>query len=236
MSVDIFSPNVGGAAAPFAYFADSFNRVDQPSYIGNNWGICFYDGDVQTNASLAQTEFNVSALSLVITQSGAGNTPKFIAYPLVFNGQVCWGKSQFAEIQVQAINAANNTTRPGPAVMARMNDASAYFMELDNTGAVTTYAVQRWVNNVPTVIIGARSYTIGETLRIEAVVSSSSVIINTYRNGVLDATATDSSGSRLQAGNPAIFGIGMLVNLDSITFNNFKCGTLPQMRTDTNFP
>lgn len=220
-----------------AYFADSFVRADQPFYLGDNWHVCFSDADVQTTASLAQSEINCSASTLVISQVGGGNTPKFFGFPARFNSIGCWGRSQFAEIKLVAFNAGFNSTLPGPAVLSRMNDASAYWLEFDNVGAVVTYAVQRWVNNVPSVIIGGRACAAGDTIRIEAVVSSSAVVITTFKNGVQDATATDNSGSRLTAGIPGLHCLtGLNGNTDSATYNNFKCGTLPQISTLATFP
>jgi hypothetical protein len=237
MGVIITSPGAGagGASVAFSYFADSFARVDQPFCIGTNWFTC----GLTPNENVSQTGVQMAALlnvsggtDFVVTNAGGpAPCPTMQCIPARINPGPLFGKKQFAEIAVISGTNAVNTVSGGPAVFWDSNSGSGYVCAILNNAAIPHYRVERWVNGVVgAVIIAFRDIAYGNTVRIE-VVPGTPHTITVFVNGVQTDTVTDAGVAAV--GVPCWIGNATVGT--NMHFRNFKCGSLPQMRTAADF-
>lgn len=225
-----------------AYFADSFNRTDQPFYIGTRWAFTYMVADTQTFANAAAASINVSANNLVLANStGGGSIPKGFGIPLPMNILAFnWGgglaPSQFSEVKATADNNAVIDAGFGAGVMLDSNGGNGYSIRnLVAAGPLQQYVVERFVAGINSTLAGPFSITLGQVMRIEVVPGASSNVLTWYLDGVFQNTLTDNNAQRPTLGVPGLITNGTAAN-GSFSYQNFKCGTLPQASTAVDFP
>lgn len=245
MSYEIVIRNLqsGGNANALrtAYFADSFQRADQPFFTGDRYTCSFMPGDTQTLPTNAEAGINVAANNLVLANpTGGGSIPKCFVQPLPFNYLAFpWNGAlaipQFAEIKVTAASNVLNSGF-GIAVLMDSNSGNCYSMRNANSGVVNEYFIERFVAGVNTTLVGpVTPLNIGDVMRFEATPSVGAVLLTYKINGVTIGTFNDNTGSRLLVGVPGLVTNGTNPGA-SFSYQNFKMGTLPQTNKANDFP
>jgi len=231
----------GGNPLNGAYFADSFQRGDQPFFTGDKWqtvmtGRSGFIG-VQVEAMI-----NVSGNNLVLTGPGAGSAVYVYLMPTPLDYYQLSTFKQFSEAEYRgdgAVGALNSQS--GPCVFAQPNtDTPGEGMEcyIANTffdGVNKTLYLARGNLGAVNVPGGATNIVVGDVCRVEVTPGVGSNFVEYFKNGVSIASATDNSGNRPQFGMPG-FNFGLLAAGITSSWRNFKCGVLPQKSTLANWP
>jgi hypothetical protein len=137
------------------------------------------------------------------------------------------GLPQFAEYKMRTNNSiVGSLDRRGPMVFAKANQGNCYCLEI-NWEAATVNIFRINQSNVSTTILGTTfPIALNDTIRIEAINSDPlNIVINAYRNGVLQQSVTDSSAQRLVSGLPGIYDAFCSSGITQ-TLSNFACGAL----------
>lgn len=240
VKVKVFSM-VGRGLGNQAYFADSFQRADQPFFMGDNWYVEFLDSSTDTWAQNLQSMINVSGAPGTLQISnpfGGGTLPKFMATPGNFNGAACWGRTQFVEHKIVSVGAVNSGP-VGGCVFCDVNGNHFYTIDVERFGGNMVLAVQRVDNGATTLMFNSPTnpWSANDVARLEIVPNATTGhLLKLFKNGVLDQSGTDNSAGKLAIrGIPGFYSLGIQPGA-VYQFQNYKCGTLPQISTAANFP
>jgi len=223
------------------YFADSFQRGDQPFFTGDKWQTVL-TGETGFVGVQIEAMINVSGNNLVLTGPGAGSTVYVYLMPTPLNYYQLSTHAQFAEAEYRgdtAVGALNSQS--GPCVFAQPNtDVAVEGMEMygANTfwdGVNKTLYLCRGNLGAVNVPGGATTIVSGDVCRVECTPFPTFNRVAYFKNGVQIATADDNSGNRPLFGMPG-FNFGLLAAGITSSWRNFKCGVLPQLSTVPNWP
>lgn len=222
-------------------FSDTFNRSDQPFYVGNLWAIMPLQDSTVIGANIP-LGINVAGspgqLNLqIISSTGANRTilfPITVDWSTVFSGHAQWSECKLNADNTNVGLAQIGST--GPCVLFNANAETGYIIVTNTIQGVSNvvgkYSVVK-VNGggAPTTInnnAGAGfSYAIGDVLRIEGYPNTpvaGQTTIKSYVNGVLKSTDIDSSSPY----SSGVFGIDDQFTSNSVTqsWQNYSGGTL----------
>lgn len=232
MSVVIeYLQNGAGGPAPVLSFSDSFNRADQPFYVGDQWAITPLPNSTVLGPNIAGG-INVagSQLNLSIISSNGQNQTMLWPIPLTWN--LLFSLPQFAQATMSADNSGGAIFAfNGPAAMVNVNLGTGYFIETNSTGI--SNSVGRYI--VASIGVGTINsngnlgfpFAIGDVLRIEVrpnTPAANQTTIKTFKNGVQQSSDIDAV-SHLSFG---VFGIYDAFVSSGITqsWQNFSGGSL----------
>jgi hypothetical protein len=231
----------GGNPLNGAYFADSFQRGDQPFFTGDKWQTVL-TGRTGFIGVQIEAMINVSGNNLVLTGPGAGSGVYVYLMPTPLNYYVLSLFPQFSEAEYRgdgAVGALNSQS--GPCVFAQPNtDVPGEGMEMYGANTFfdgvnkTLYAARGNLGAI-NVVGGATVIGVGDICRIECTPHAGFNTVEYFVNGVSKGSANDNSGNRPQFGMPG-FNFGLLAAGITSSWRNFKCGVLPQKSTLANWP
>lgn len=244
MSVEVINEQGGRGGNPLEgiYFADSFQRGDQPFFTGDKWQTVMTGRSGAYTGAQMENMINVAGNNLVLSGPGAGSAVYFYLAPIPLNYYRLSLFSQFSEAEYRGDTAAGAlNSQSGPCVFAQPNtDVPGEGMEM--YGAMTFFdGVNKTLYlcrgnlgaiNVPG---GATNIVSGDVCRVEVTPGVGSNFVEYFKNGVSIASATDNSGNRPTFGMPG-FNFGLLAAGITSSWRNFKCGLLPQRSTQATFP
>lgn len=192
-------------------YAESFNRADQPFFLGNNWYTEMNDS-AGSNVATPGLAANVNVGSGHATFGGTtiNNNcwckffPVPIYYPAVAAGILTRGV--FSQFTIDGITGGG-TVDVGPAVAIAPNSGNGYWLDIAFQTTDTTLfrsTVSPLVNLVTNVFAPANR-AVGDIVRLECIIGVASNTLRSYLNGVLTNTTIDASGSRPTTGGYGIF-------------------------------
>lgn len=246
MTVRVRSKGTGGAGVnPLngLYFADSFNRADQPFFTGNKW-YTVLTGETGFVGVQIEAMINVAANTLVLTNNaGGGGTVFTTMVPIPLSYYNLFTFAQFAEAEYRGDTAAGATnSQVGPMVFANLNSDVAVegtemyvamtFFDGVNKTVFACRGNLGAVNVAPGIapIIG-----VGDVVRIECTPGPTSNRVVLKVNGTTQVDVNDNNANRPTFGMPG-FCYGFQSNGISSSWRNFKCGVLPQLSTAADWP
>lgn len=234
--------SVTGNPLQGVYFADSFNRVDQPFFAGDKW-YPVMNGETGFVGVQIEAMVNVAAANLVLTNNaGGGGTVFFSMVPIPLNYYRLFTFAQFAEAEFRGDTAVGaNNSQVGPAVF--MNNNSDVAVE-----GTEMYVAMTFFDGVNKTLFASRGNRgavnvggvapvigIGDVCRIECTPGTTSNRVVLKINDVIQADVLDNNANRPTFGMPG-FCYGFQANGISSSWRNFKCGILPQKSTAADFP
>jgi hypothetical protein len=252
MTVEVIRMQGGAVRNPLngAYFADDFQRADQPFFVGDKWYSPMYTG-ISNGATGAQVEawVNVGGApgQLNLTTTAGSGKVGLLLMPVPMDYYQVSTHSQFAEMKLIADNSVGaNFANNGPMVACQPNtDVAAIrtvcYSLLTFMQGVFPANVGLYLGNdssTSTLLAGGAAIggiALNDTLRVEVDFGVASNTVRVYINSVLRVTVTDNNAARPTFGMP---GICFPFTSNGITqsWQNFKCGTLPQKSTLANYP
>lgn len=216
---------------PVTTYADSLMGPDRAPYMGDNWYLVATQSNLTGGPDTA-SQINISNSGLTYGDGTAKNNNDMVV--LAFPSQVSYPatviksllKGLFVQWTVVSKNAGTDCS-PGMFVFGNPGGEGCYYIRTDSQDNQTR--VHRNVGGSDTVLNNnVFSNTAGDIIRMEVFIDSPVAGTNTlkcYKNGVLGATLTDSSVSRLTSGGS--FGICFLgVFQGQVTVATFSGGTL----------
>lgn len=225
MSVEVINEQSGGRSV--LNFSDSFNRPDEPFFIGDNWLICYTQECTYSGANLAAA-INVIAPNLVINQNN-GLIAGIWAIPRLVTMNKIIGRNQFAQFRISAFNLALGVDLTiGPGVWANPQGSSAqggYYIRLQNNAGALLARLAHGFNPITSLLVNTQP-VVGDTIRIEARAGVGQNEVKYILNGVLDTTWNDNSATRPNANG--MYGIAWQSGTvgGSGSFQNFSGGVL----------
>jgi hypothetical protein len=219
IQISNLSINKGGTTVKS--FSDTFNRTS--GNLGQNWIQSINPISPIANPITAAT-FSIGAatdLAQAMLCSNVGTTNPGSTWAA---GLFCaalympaFGKSQFSEwLMINNNKVGANDATGGPAVMlsnsGQISQGSeqvgmfGYYLEI--AASDKSFNLQRGNAVVATLQTsgGAASFANGDIIRLEAIIGSSSIVLNIKKNGSLLTTVTDNTVGRLTTGSPGWFG------------------------------
>lgn len=231
MSTVLLQKFGGGGTQPVTSFADSFNRTDQPFYLGNLWLPVFASqaggGIVASNLAAAVNVAGSAAnfsTATNLNRSDAAFIPYPVDWPVVDKISSAPGRGQFAQFTVTTWTVGGNPSKPGLICYGNMNLGVCYFAAVEPTQHLS---VRNSVDLDSATIIGSllSPISMGDTVRME--VRTDGVLNNTIIlkvNGTVVQTVTDPITDVVPGG---VFGIGWYgANNASTSVTNFSAGIL----------
>lgn len=213
---------------PVTQFADSFARVDQPFYIGDDWATIITGSDTVSGVDFA-ANVNVNANQLVFGDGGGANFNGItaIAYPATINVPIVRTKSLTRGVFAQATlsaKVAGVDCSAGLMVMGNPNKETCYWLNFPSN--VGFCQVKRSVGGSSiTLTTPAFNYTVGKVYRIEFTFAVAQNTIKSFEDGVLVDTTIDNTVGRLSAGG--LYGFAYAGSFTGqIGFTNFSGGLL----------
>jgi len=221
VSVEALSAQLGGKP-PVLNFADTFNRADQPFFVGTLWTPIMSQGMLATGSNLA-ANCNVGASQLTLTNPLAVPNAWFMPTPISWN--IAITRNQFAEIKVSGFNLAAQQTC-GPGVWANLQGGLAtigYYLRLETVAGALNFRVTYGFS--PLTTFGLNPINVGDVIRIEARNQGAQNQILAIVNGVTIQTINDNSANRPTSG---VYGIAWESGGagGSASFQNFSAGVL----------
>lgn len=233
----------GGNPLNGTYFADSFNRADQPFFTGDKW-YTVYSGESGFVGVQVEAMINVAANNLVLNNNAGGGGTVFVyMIPIPLNYYNLFTFAQFSEAEFRGDTAVGALqSQLGPCVFANVNSdvavegsemygATTFFDGVNKT----FYAARGNIGAVNVQPGTAPIINVGDVLRIECTPSASSNRVVLKLNGVTQVDVNDNNVNRPRFGMPG-FNFGFQSNGVSSSWRNFKCGVLPQKSTTADFP
>lgn len=230
MTVEIIS--MQGGSPPTTSFADSFQRADQPFFVGDSW-YPIIDQSTSGGFSGAQiaASINVSGgTQLLLGNTAALNTnalqmmfiPRPVYPPAIIN------HSQRATVKFNSRSGAAGTidARAGLIVLANTNqtgvNGECYALTIAQAGP-DVLTLRRGVIFTASVPAGWANIVVvpGDTFTLEAILGVASNTINVYLNGVLNQSIVDADASRPRAGMYGMCYVGFNNN-QTLGFQNFS--------------
>jgi len=231
----------GGNPLNGTYFADSFQRGDQPFFTGDKWQTVL-TGRTGFIGVQIEAMINVVANNLLLSGPGAGSGVYVYLMPTPLNYYALSVFPQFSEAEYRGDTAGGAlNSQSGPCVFAQPNtDVPGEGMEMygANTffdGVNKTLYLARGNLGAVNVPGGSTNIVSGDVCRVECTPFTTFNRVAYFKNGVQIATADDNSGNRPLFGMPG-FNFGLLAAGLTSSWRNFKCGLLPQRSTLANFP
>lgn len=212
MTVRVQSFILAGAAPPIKTFSDTFHRADQPFGLGDLWALnpmlgpsnALVGANIAASINVAGNQANFSLCST--------NGVNFLqCFPIPISWNIFYTKSQFSQARITADNSGGAVFAfNGPSVLMNANKSTGYFIQTNTPDGGTTNVLGKYsvigVNGsgAQLLISTNQNFAINDVLRIEGVIGSTGTTINTYRNGVLQTSALDSTG-KFASGTCGIF-------------------------------
>lgn len=191
---------------------DDFNRANSGS-IGSNWSHIDNGLTIVSNTATGAT-LSVSHREIWATSVGTEQTVEAVVSSFPTGGSYC-----------DARIVARHTNVGGSSFYElRYNNAGAYFLVRNVGGGETTLSNS-----------SGAAISVPETFRLEVEGTGGTVTLRVYRGGVLQGTATDTSGSRLTSGDYG--GIATYSDVASIAFDEFTISspTGPPITTQSHY-
>jgi hypothetical protein len=227
MTVEVINMQGGGGSAPVLNFSDSFQRPDEPFYVGDNWYPVMSQGMLATGSNIAANT-NIAANNLVLTTPAA--VPNAVFIPRLVSTNKIVGRNQFSQIKVTAYNVAAQLNA-GQGVWFNPQASLAiigYYLRLSsNAGNVQAKIVYGFSPITTPAGATDQVIAIGDTIRIEARDNGASNEVKIIVNAVTIQTITDASANRPRAIN-GIYGIAFESGSGggSASFQNYSGGVL----------
>jgi len=210
-------------------FTDSFQRVDQPFYMGNDWSPCIYPGTTNplTGGNQVAAGINVAANRLSIGSLSANNII-FGFIPRNLDGRRLQSLPQASQYHLLTDNSAAATTRIGPGVLLQPNAGLGYFAQIIFVSLVVRITALSVGGDTRTILGAAIAIAAGDTIKIDGTVASGggSVTVNLWKNGVLSDTVVDAGASRSTSGMPGIMVYSAQIGATQ-TLDLYRGGFLP---------
>lgn len=216
----------GGGALPITQYSETFNRADEPFFLGNNWN--FQPSDQCGNAPQSMAGgVNVGAGAATIGTS-FGNlarstfTPAFVDRQAITTGMLSRG--QFSQFTVKGF-LVGISCDVGPMVYnPNPNDANCYMLLLAT--ATNLVNLQRSLGAATANIgPGLFAWTTGDIIRLEVTPGATANTVRSYKNGVLLSTIVDNSALRPQGGGH--YGLAWFSsNVGTVSFGDYSGGLL----------
>lgn len=227
MSVEVI--NEQGGSPPTLGFVDSFNRPDEPFFVGNNWYPVYSQGSTYTGPNLAGA-VGVGAAQLTFTQNN-GLVANCCFIPRLVSTNKIVGRNQFSQLRVSAYNLAGPLVTAGPGVWLNPQgplQTIGYYLRLESIAGVLN--VRGIYGFAPLTGIFAGNpfpIAVGDTIRIEARDNGASNQIKLIVNGSTLETANDATANRPRASS-GIYGIVWESGTvgGTASFQNFLGGVL----------
>lgn len=202
-------------------YQESFNRLDQPPFLGLNWNM---EQTPASNVAGVTVDGNVNVGGGIAAFGATGGVYQMIWTPQYVNRQLIKNLSQtrvqYAQIKARSLVGVNCSI--GPTVLkAEPNSAGCYILILQGNGTLQLF---RNVDASAVILNAAVGvWAINDVLRIEATVTPSATTIRCYKNGVLQSTDIDNTGARISFG---MYGICYFssVGASQIGFSDFDGG------------
>lgn len=202
-------------------YQESFNRADQPPFLGTNWNM---EQTPASNVAGVTVDGNVNVASLAAFGATGGVmqmvwTPQYVNRQLIKN--LSQTRVQYAQITMKSIAGVNCSI--GPTVLkAEPNSGGCYVLVAQAAGQ----ALQLFRNvDASAVILNAAVgvWAVNDVIRIEATVAAASTTIRCFKNGVLQSTDVDSTGARIGFG---MYGVCYFssVGASQLGFSDFDGG------------
>jgi len=223
VSVEALSAQLGGKP-PVLNFADTFNRADQPFFVGTLWSPLMSQGMLASGNNLA-ANCNVGGAQLTFTNPA--NVPNAWFMPTPISWNIAIARNQFCQVLVSAYNlGAGAQVTCGPGVWANLQGGLGtigYYLRLENIAGVLNVRVAYGFS--PITSFGANPINVGDVIRIEARNQGAQNQVLLLQNGVVIQTVNDNSGSRPTGG---VYGIAWESGSvgGSCSFQNFSAGVL----------
>lgn len=213
-------------------FSDSFQRADEPFFIGDNWYPII---DQSTSGAFSGPQIAASmsvagGTQLVLGNTAALNTnslqmmfiPRPVYPPFIINN------SQRATVKFNSRSGAAGTidARAGLIVLANTNqtgvNGECYALTIAQAGN-DVLTLRRGVIFTASVPAGWANIVVvpGDTFALEAIVGAASNTINVYLNGALNQSIVDADASRPRAGMYGMCYVGFNNN-QTLGFQNFE--------------
>lgn len=211
---------------PVTRYQETFNRADQPFFLGNNWNFQVTDATTQAPSAMAGG-INVAAGAATIGAGGVTTTrclftPAFVNRPAITSSMLVRG--QYAQFTVTGV-AAGVSNSVGPMVYnPNPNDGNCYAMILQSNGQ--TVDLFRGVGGAAAPLVtNAFAFIVNDIVRIEVTPGAADNTIRLFKNGVLGNTFVDNNALRPTGGGH--YGIAWFSsNAGTLSFKDFDGGLL----------
>jgi hypothetical protein len=225
MGVEIISFGRGGSM-PATQYAETFNRVDQPFFLGNNWNFQPTISCADAPSAMAAS-VNVGAGSATIGGPASLNarsyfTPAFVDRAAVTSGMLTRG--EFSQFTIRNV-VPGLTGDFGPMVYnPNPNDSNGYMMLLgSSTGIARLF--RDMGPGATQLVANLFTFLANDIVRLEVTPGVASNSIRSFKNGVLQNTFVDNNALRPTAGGH--YGIAWFSNnVGSISFSDYFGGLL----------
>lgn len=216
----------GGAAIPITQYSETFNRPDQPFFLGNNWNFQPTEQCANAPSSMAGG-VNVGA-GVATIGTGLGNvarslfTPAFVDRQAVTAGMLIRG--EFAQFTVKGFVVGISCDVGLMVYNPNPNDGNCYALLL-----ATATSQANLFRNVggPAANIGANlfAWATNDIIRLEVIPGATANTVKSYKNGVLQSTIVDNSALRPTGGGH--YGLAWFSsNVGTLSFGDFSGGLL----------
>jgi len=205
-------------------YRESFNRVDEPPFLGSNWEM-----EITPASNLAGVNFdaNVNVGAGMATFGGTGGVPSCVFTPGYVNRQLIKNLSQtrvqYAQFKIRAIVGA--VCSIGPSILkANPNSNGCYVLVVQAAGQALQLFRGADLGGSAIIINAAVGvWVVDDVVRIESTVTSSQTTIRCYKNGVLQSTDIDNTAGRISAG---MYGIAYYSSTGAsrLSFSDFDGG------------
>jgi hypothetical protein len=216
-------PSGGGATQ----YAETFNRVDQPFFLGNNWNTQVTDVSSIAGVDIA-AGVNVGAGSATIG-GAAALSPRILFTPSFIDRQrfttLSATRGQFSQFTIKAFAGGISGDIGLMCYNPNPNNDNCYLLLIGtSTGIVRLF---RNMGTAATVLVAnVCGFAVNDVMRMEVTPSAPSNEIRSYRNGALQNTFTDSNAARPTGGG--MFGLAWFSNGagGSLSFGDYSGGLL----------
>lgn len=180
---------------------DDFNRADSGS-IGSNWT------HIDNGLTIASNKARGATLNVIHREIWATSIGTDVSVEAVVSSFASGGNYRDARVIARHSGSSGSSFYE-----LRFNNAGAYFLVRNVGGGETTLSNS-----------SGAAISVPETFRLEVEGTGATVTLRVYRGGSLQATASDTSGSRLTTGNHG--GIASYSEAASIEFDEFTIASL----------
>lgn len=221
----VIPPALGAGATRYQ---DTFNRADQPFFLGNNWAMQCSESCGNAPSAMA-AGVNVSASpSFATIGTAAGSVARSLFIPAFVSRQrittLMLARGQYSQFTIKNVLAGVSCS-VGPVVYnPNPNDGNCYILILQSNGQSSD--LFRGVGaGAAAIVPNVFNWVVGDVIRLEVTPGVADNTIRCYKNGVLQNTFVDNNASRPQGGG--MYGIGWFSsNVGTLSFADYDGGLL----------
>lgn len=216
-----------GGAPPVTRYQESFNRADQPFFLGDNWYMQVTD---QTGTAPSSMAGSVNVGAGFATIGGAAQltarsyfTPAFVDRQAITTGMLQRG--QYSQFTVKNI-VAGVSGDIGPMVYnPSPNNDNGYMMLLGTTTGIARLFRDMGAGATQ-LVANLFNYVNNDIVRLEVTPAAGANTIRSFQNGILRNTFVDNAGARPTTGG--MYGIAWFSNgaAGALSFGDYDGGLL----------